>query len=177
MYKKDYHPDENIVFKTKNYGFDAPKSTPLEPLSNALVQIDTAMQTEKTERTKSDITLDEKIEKEIEDRKAAVAEATPIEFVQPTIDITIVQQASYKHGNTLNVEVDFLPANALLPTGSNYVNIMVLPLTPKVRTFLNVQTVESSAHALAYADTDGYLYLKVTEKITLGVVITGSFYF
>lgn len=177
MYKRDYHPDTDLIFKTKNYSFDSPKSVPLEPLSNALVQIDAALKKEETERTKSDITLDEKIEKEIEDRKAAVAEATPIEFVQPTIDITIVQQASYKHGNTLNVEVDFLPSNALLPTGSNYVNIMVLPLTPKVRTFLNVQTVESSAHALAYADTDGYLYLKVTEKITQGVVITGSFYF
>lgn len=47
MYKKDYHPDENIVFDTKNYGFTSPKSTGLEPLSNALVQIDAALKKKK----------------------------------------------------------------------------------------------------------------------------------
>lgn len=177
MYKRDYHPDENIVFKTKNYGFDAPKSTPLEPLSNALVQIDAALKNENTERIERDTTLDEKINKEIEDRKAAVSEATPVNFAQPTNTITIVQQASYKHGNTLNVEIDFVSSSPLLPTENNYINIMTLPITPKVRTFLNVQTVETSAHALAYADTDGYLYIKVTDKIKMGVVITGSYYF
>ena len=49
MYKRDYHPDENIVFDTKNYGFTSPKSTGLEPLSNALVQIDAALKKEETE--------------------------------------------------------------------------------------------------------------------------------
>lgn len=71
MYKRDYHPDENIVFKTKNYGFDAPKSTPLEPLSNALVQIDAALKTEETERTAEDIRINGRVDKEIADRKSA----------------------------------------------------------------------------------------------------------
>ena len=177
MYARDYHPDESLVFKTKNYNFEAPKSTPLEPLSNALVQIDSALKNEATMRAETDSALDAKIDKEIADRKAAVSEATPVDFAQPTNTITIVQQASYKHGNTLNVEVDFIPTSPLLPTGDNYINIMTLPIIPKVRTFLNVQTVESSAHALAYANTDGYLYLKVTDQIELGVVLTGSYYF
>ena len=69
MYKRDYHPDENIVFKTKNYGFDAPKSTPLEPLSNALVQIDAALKKEETDRITEDIRINARIDKEIADRE------------------------------------------------------------------------------------------------------------
>lgn len=71
MYKKDYHPDENIVFKTKNYKFDAPKSTPLEPLSNALVQIDAALKKEEAERIAEDVRINARIDKEIADRENA----------------------------------------------------------------------------------------------------------
>lgn len=71
MYKRDYHPDENIVFKTKNYGFDSPKSVPFEPLSNALIQIDTALKKEETERTAEDIRINSRIDKEIADRENA----------------------------------------------------------------------------------------------------------
>lgn len=69
MYKRDYHPDENIVFKTKNYGFDAPKSTPLEPLSNALVQVDSALKKEETERIAEDVKINARVDKEITDRE------------------------------------------------------------------------------------------------------------
>lgn len=71
MYKKDYHPDENIVFKTKNYKFDAPKSTPFEPLSNALVQIDAALKKEEADRTAEDIRINARVDKEITDRESA----------------------------------------------------------------------------------------------------------
>lgn len=71
MYKRDYHPDENIVFKTKNYGFDAPKSTPLEPLSNALVQVDSALKKEETDRVAEDIRINARVDKEITDRESA----------------------------------------------------------------------------------------------------------
>ena len=74
MYKRDYHPDENIVFKTKNYGFASPKSTGLEPLSNALVQIDAALKKEETERIAEDIRIDARVSKEITDRESADAE-------------------------------------------------------------------------------------------------------
>lgn len=69
MYKKDYHPDESIVFDTKNYGFTSPKSTGLEPLSNALVQIDAALKKEETERIAEDIRINARIDVEITDRK------------------------------------------------------------------------------------------------------------
>lgn len=68
MYKRDYHPDENIVFKTKNYNFDAPKSTPLEPLSNALVQIDKTLKKEETDRIAEDVRINARVDKEVVDR-------------------------------------------------------------------------------------------------------------
>lgn len=71
MYKRDYHPDADLIFKTKNYGFDSPKSVPLEPLSNALIQIDTALKKEETERTAEDIRINSRIDKEIADRENA----------------------------------------------------------------------------------------------------------
>lgn len=73
MYKRDYHPDENIVFDTKNYGFTSPKSTGLEPLSNALVQIDAALKKEETERIKEDVRINGRVDKEITDRENADA--------------------------------------------------------------------------------------------------------
>lgn len=71
MYARDYHPDENIIFKTKNYNFDAPKTTPLEPLSNALVQIDSALKAEEITRVAEDKRIDERVNVEIVDRKSA----------------------------------------------------------------------------------------------------------
>jgi hypothetical protein len=69
MYKKDYHPNENIVFDTKNYGFTSPKSAGLEPLSNALVQIDAALKKEETERIEEDVRINRRVDKEITDRE------------------------------------------------------------------------------------------------------------
>ena len=71
MYKKDYHPDADLIFKTKNYGFDSPKSVPLEPLSNALVQIDSALKAEEIARVAEDERIDERVNVEIADRKSA----------------------------------------------------------------------------------------------------------
>ena len=71
MYERDYHPDENIVFKTKNYGFDAPKSTALEPLSNALVQIDAALKKEESDRIVEDASIHAHIDTEIAIRESA----------------------------------------------------------------------------------------------------------
>lgn len=73
MYKRDYHPDENIVFDTKNYGFTSPKSTGLEPLSNALVQIDAALKKEETDRIAEDVRINGRVDKEIEDRQKDVS--------------------------------------------------------------------------------------------------------
>lgn len=69
MYKRNYHPDTDLIFKTKNYSFDSPKSVPLEPLSNALVQIDAALKKEETERIAEDVKINARVDKEITDRE------------------------------------------------------------------------------------------------------------
>ena len=89
MYKRDYHPDENIVFDTKNYGFTSPKSTGLEPLSNALVQIDAALKKEETERIKEDVRINGRVDKEIEDRKRDVATTNSRFAGRHTVDVFI----------------------------------------------------------------------------------------
>lgn len=71
MYKRDYHPDTGLIFKTKNYGFDSPKSVPFEPLSNALVQIDAALKKEETERIAEDVRINARVDSEITDREDA----------------------------------------------------------------------------------------------------------
>ena len=89
MYKRDYHPDENIVFDTKNYGFTSPKSTGLDPLSNALVQIDAALKKEETERIEEDVRINGRVDKEIKDR-AKADNATNSRFLgRHTADIRI----------------------------------------------------------------------------------------
>lgn len=90
MYKRDYHPDENIVFKTKNYGFDSPKSVPFEPLSNALIQIDTALKKEETERTAEDIRINSRIDKEIADRENADTATNARFLARQVSDIVIL---------------------------------------------------------------------------------------
>lgn len=91
MYKRDYHPDENIVFNTKNYGFTSPKSTGLEPLSNALVQIDAALKKEETERIEEDVRINGRVDKEITDREnadAAIRSLLKYNFVKNTTPYT-----------------------------------------------------------------------------------------
>ena len=91
MYKRDYHPDENIVFDTKNYGFTSPKSTGLEPLSKALVQIDAALKKEETERIEEDVRINGRVDKEIADREnadAAIRSLIKYYFVNNTTPYT-----------------------------------------------------------------------------------------
>lgn len=108
MYKRDYHPDTDLIFKTKNYNFDSPKSVPLEPLSNALVQIDAALKKEETERIAEDVRINARVDKEITDRenadqtlKSEICKITPsIKFLRFGKD-----DFSAISGSPVNVEV------------------------------------------------------------------------
>ena len=110
MYKRDYHPDENIVFKTKNYGFTSPKSTSLEPLSNALVQIDAALKKEETERIEEDVRINRRVDKEIEDRQKDVS------YINNRVNNEIADRKNADNitNNTLNV----LSNNAMQNVGA-----------------------------------------------------------
>lgn len=70
MYKKDYHPDENLIYETKHYKFPVSKSTTEDPDLDRTVKIDKALYNEAKVRLNEDTKLSKKIEDEIEERKS-----------------------------------------------------------------------------------------------------------
>jgi hypothetical protein len=69
MYKKDYHPDENLIYETEHYKFPVSKSTTEDPDLNRAVKIDEAMYYEAKVRLNEDTKLSKKIDDEAEKRE------------------------------------------------------------------------------------------------------------
>lgn len=65
MYKKDYHPDENLIFETEHYKFPVSKSTTEDPDLARTVKIDKALYDEAKVRLNEDTKLNKKIDDEI----------------------------------------------------------------------------------------------------------------
>ena len=65
MYKKDYHPDENLIFETEHYKFPVSKSTTEDPDLARTVKIDEALYCEAKVRLNEDTKLNKKIDDEI----------------------------------------------------------------------------------------------------------------
>lgn len=55
MYKRDYHPDENLIFETEHYKFPVSKSTTEDPDLARTVKIDEALYNEAKVRLNTDI--------------------------------------------------------------------------------------------------------------------------
>ena len=55
MYKKDYHPDENLIYETEHYKFPVSKSTTEDPDLNRTIKIDEALYNEAEKRENTDI--------------------------------------------------------------------------------------------------------------------------
>lgn len=68
MYKKDYHPDENLIFETEHYKFPVSKSTTEDPDLEKTVKIDEALYDEAKVRLNEDTKLNKKIDDEIKNR-------------------------------------------------------------------------------------------------------------
>lgn len=68
MYKKDYHPDENLIFETEHYKFPVSKSTTEDPDLERTVKIDEALYDEAKVRLNEDTKLNKKIDDEIKNR-------------------------------------------------------------------------------------------------------------
>lgn len=68
MYKKDYHPDENLIFETEHYKFPVSKSTTEDPDLARTVKIDEALYVEAKVRLNEDTKLNKKIDDEIKNR-------------------------------------------------------------------------------------------------------------
>lgn len=69
MYKKDYHPDENLIYETEHYKFPVSKSTTEDPDLERTVKIDEALYSEAKVRLNEDTKLNKKIDDEAEKRE------------------------------------------------------------------------------------------------------------
>lgn len=61
MYKKDYHPDKNLIYETEHYKFPVSKSTTEDPDLNRTVKIDEALYNEAKVRLNADQSLESEI--------------------------------------------------------------------------------------------------------------------
>ena len=61
MYKRDYHPDENLIFETEHYKFPVSKSTTEDPDLTRTVKIDEALYNEAKVRLNEDTKLNKKL--------------------------------------------------------------------------------------------------------------------
>lgn len=71
MYKRDYHPDENLIFETEHYKFPVSKSTTEDPDLARTVKIDEALYDEAKVRLNEDTKLNKKIDGETKNRENA----------------------------------------------------------------------------------------------------------
>lgn len=69
MYKRDYHPDENLIYETEHYKFPVSKSTTEDPDLARTVKIDEALYDEAKVRLNEDTKLNKKIDDEAEKRE------------------------------------------------------------------------------------------------------------
>lgn len=108
MYKKDYHPDENLIYETEHYKFPVSKSTTEDPDLARTVKIDEALYDEAKVRLNEDTKLNKKIDDETKNRENAnqsleseIYKITPsIKFLQfGKDDFTAIS------GSPANVEV------------------------------------------------------------------------
>lgn len=71
MYKRDYHPDENLIFETEHYKFPVSKSTTEDPDLARTVKIDEALYNEAKVRLNEYTKLNKKIDDETKNRENA----------------------------------------------------------------------------------------------------------
>ncbi len=72
MYKRNYHPDENLIYETEHYKFPVSKSTTEDPDLARTVKIDEALYDEAKVRLNEDTKLNKKIDDEAEKMSAAI---------------------------------------------------------------------------------------------------------
>lgn len=68
MYKKDYHPDENLIYETEHYKFPVSKSTTEDPDLERTVKIDEALYSEAKVRLNEDTKLNKRVADEVKNR-------------------------------------------------------------------------------------------------------------
>ena len=108
MYKKDYHPDENLIFETEHYKFPVSKSTTEDPDLARTVKIDEALYDEAKVRLNEDTKLNKKIDDETKNRENAYQSLkSEIYKITPSIKFLRFGKNDFDvlSGSPVNVEV------------------------------------------------------------------------
>lgn len=108
MYKKDYHPDENLIYETEHYKFPVSKSTTEDPDLDRTVKIDKALYNEAKVRLNEDTKLNKKIDDETKNReKADKSLESEIYKMTPSIKFLRFGKNDFTtiSGSPVNVEV------------------------------------------------------------------------
>lgn len=108
MYKKDYHPDENLIFETEHYKFPVSKSTTEDPDLERTVKIDEALYNEAKVRLNEDTKLNKRVDDETKNRENADQSlASEIYKITPSIKFLYFGKNDFTSisGSPVNVEV------------------------------------------------------------------------
>lgn len=108
MYKKDYHPDEKLIFETEHYKFPVSKSTTEDPDLARTVKIDEALYDEAKVRLNEDTKLNKKIDDETKNRENADQTLeSEIYKITPSIEFLYFGKNDFTtlSGSPVNVEV------------------------------------------------------------------------
>lgn len=108
MYKRDYHPDENLIFETEHYKFPVSKSTTEDPDLARTVKIDEALYYEAKVRLNEDAKLNKKIDDETKNRENADQSLeSEIYKITPSINFLHFGRNDFAaiSGSPVNVEV------------------------------------------------------------------------
>lgn len=108
MYKRDYHPDENLIFETEHYKFPVSKSTTEDPDLARTVKIDEALYDEAKVRLNEDTKLNKKIDDETKNRENADQSLeSEIYKITPSIKFLYFNKDDFTAigGSPINVEV------------------------------------------------------------------------
>lgn len=108
MYKRDYHPDGNLIFETEHYKFPVSKSTTEDPDLARTVKIDEALYDEAKVRLNEDTKLNKKIDDETINRENAdLSLKSEIYKITPSIKFLYFGKNDFTtiSGSPVNVEV------------------------------------------------------------------------
>lgn len=108
MYKRDYHPDEKLIYETEHYKFPVSKSTTEDPDLERTVKIDEALYDEAKVRLNEDTKLNKKIDDETKNRENADRSLkSEIYKITPSIKFLYFGKNDFTSlsGSPVNVEV------------------------------------------------------------------------
>lgn len=202
MYKKDYHPDENLIYETEHYKFPVSKSTTEDPDLNRTVKIDEALYDEAIVRLNEDTKLNKKNDDEIKNReKADLLLKSEIYKITPSIKFLYFGKNDFTaiSGSPVDVEVyiTMLKINDIIImfhrvkfTGSNPNNFIsytaqlnmtkIIPSGYKVSKFSiwqslihkNNNILDTRSNEIQIINNNKYLYYQTQEPT--GCVFCGT---